>query len=310
MKNFFANLLMAARAVQVLSAAGVLALTAVLLPAHANDQEDADALFATQNWASAAAAYEALLDEDEENANNWLNLGQARYQLEDYKSARDAYRKAIELGYQPLPRARIWLARALMSLGDRKGALKQLEEVAKSGGPSYRALQAIPEFESLSNDPRYIAVIDALRPCNTEEYHQFDFWLGEWDVTPANAQSATAENVISLQQEGCVVLEEYRTGAFTGMSINFYDSTTQKWHQTWMSNAGGSVYLEGGLNEDGAMEMTDKDLPISAAARSINRVTWTPNEDGSVRQYWEFSSDGGETWSVSFDGLYVKKKSE
>lgn len=283
------------------------ALTLAAGAAHATPQEDADALLAAQEWAGAASAYEALLAGDQENAANWFSLARARHQLEQYDKARDAYLRAIKAGYQPLPRARISLARALMSLGERDAALEQLEAVAESGGPTHRALQAIAEFEPLNDEPRYMAVIDALTPCNTEEYRQFDFWLGDWDVTPASAQTAVAENKISSVQDGCAVLEEYRNGAFTGMSINFYDASLEKWRQTWMSNVGGSVYLEGGLNEDGAMVMTDKGLPISAATGSINRVTWTPNEDGSVRQYWEASSDGGETWSVAFDGLYVKK---
>jgi len=41
----------------------------------------------------------------------------------------------------------------------------------------------------------------------------------------------------------------------------------------------------------------------------VNKVTWTLNEDGSVRQHWETSSDQ-ETWKTAFDGLYVKEKKE
>ena len=288
--------------------AAVAAIACATSPAAwADAQEDADALLAAQEWDEAASAYQALLAEDGANAANWFSLAQAHHQLEQYDEARDAYLQAIALGYRPMPRARINLARALVSLGDDKAALEQLEAVAEAGGVSFRILQGIAEFERFAEEPRYEAVIEALTPCNTEEYRQFDFWLGDWDVTPASAQTATAENKISSAQEGCVVLEEYRNGAFTGMSINFYDASKQTWHQTWMSNQGGSVYLEGGLNEDGAMVMTDKDLPISAVTGSINRVTWTPNADGSVRQFWESSSDGGETWSVSFDGHYVKK---
>ena len=37
-----------------------------------------------------------------------------------------------------------------------------------------------------------------------------------------------------------------------------------------------------------------------------NRITWTPNADGSVRQHWEASTDG-ETWTTAFDGRYVRK---
>jgi hypothetical protein len=36
------------------------------------------------------------------------------------------------------------------------------------------------------------------------------------------------------------------------------------------------------------------------------RITWTPMADGSVRQLWESSIDGGRTWAVLFDGRYVR----
>ena len=36
------------------------------------------------------------------------------------------------------------------------------------------------------------------------------------------------------------------------------------------------------------------------------RIAWTPNADGTVRQLWESSKDDGKTWTVSFDGLYRK----
>jgi hypothetical protein len=39
-----------------------------------------------------------------------------------------------------------------------------------------------------------------------------------------------------------------------------------------------------------------------------HRITWTPQPDGRVRQFWETSSDGGQTWNAAFDGLYVRAK--
>ena len=38
------------------------------------------------------------------------------------------------------------------------------------------------------------------------------------------------------------------------------------------------------------------------------RITWTPANDGSVRQVWELSSDAGKTWTVLFDGRYVRAR--
>ena len=40
--------------------------------------------------------------------------------------------------------------------------------------------------------------------------------------------------------------------------------------------------------------------------KAQNRITWTPNEDGSVRQLWEATKDSGGTWVILFDGQYVK----
>lgn len=40
---------------------------------------------------------------------------------------------------------------------------------------------------------------------------------------------------------------------------------------------------------------------------NINRITWTANDDGSVRQLWEVLQDGKVT-QVLFDGLYSKKQ--
>ncbi len=142
-------------------------------------------------------------------------------------------------------------------------------------------------------------------PCSADEYRHFDFWLGEWDVTPAGKDAPTAVNRISPQHGGCVVLEEYEAGAFSGMSINFYDEAAGAWRQTWMSNQGAPLYLAGGLDKTGAMVMSDKGLSDGDV---LNRITWTPNEDGSVRQLWEQSDDDGESWTIVFDGLYMKKK--
>jgi hypothetical protein len=38
------------------------------------------------------------------------------------------------------------------------------------------------------------------------------------------------------------------------------------------------------------------------------RIAWTPRPDGSVRQWWQRSDDGGTTWHTVFDGRYVRAK--
>jgi len=43
-------------------------------------------------------------------------------------------------------------------------------------------------------------------------------------------------------------------------------------------------------------------------AGATQRITWSVNEDGSVRQLRESSTDSGKTWTVQFDGRYVRRK--
>ncbi|MEO1045590.1 MAG: hypothetical protein AAFX04_09145 [Pseudomonadota bacterium] len=143
-------------------------------------------------------------------------------------------------------------------------------------------------------------------PCSSEAHRGFDFWLGTWDVTPAGQQAPTGVNRIERLHGGCVIRESYSTkGGYSGMSMSFYDAARKRWHQTWMGADGSALYIEGGVNSDGAMVLSNKNWPGYADGTPVNRVTWTPNADGSVRQLWEQSRDGEKTWSVVFDGRYV-----
>jgi hypothetical protein len=46
--------------------------------------------------------------------------------------------------------------------------------------------------------------------CNGVEFHQFDFWLGEWEVF--NKQGIkVGENEIIRLQEGCVLQENWKS---------------------------------------------------------------------------------------------------
>ncbi len=150
-------------------------------------------------------------------------------------------------------------------------------------------------------------------PCAGSEYSDFDFWVGEWNVT-ANGQPA-GHNLIESIDGGCAVSESWTSAAanFSGHSLNFYDRSTQRWHQVWVDSSGTVLRLEGGLEDgpdlgDGArlqVMVLSGVTPGPDGAKVQNRITWTPNPDGSVRQHWETSPDG-TTWTTSFDGLYVR----
>ena len=139
-----------------------------------------------------------------------------------------------------------------------------------------------------------------------EAFRQFDFWVGEWEVHfwGRVGEKQPAVNTITRIQDGCALREEYVSPAGSaGTSLNFYDRLDGRWHQTWIGNNGQALYLEGGL-EDGKMVLSDDPQD----ERPKSRITWEPLEDGSVRQTWELTRDGGETWTTVFDGHYIRKE--
>lgn len=138
-------------------------------------------------------------------------------------------------------------------------------------------------------------------PCSSPRHHEFDFWLGDWDVYGAQGKLA-GTNHITREHGGCVVHEHYANDrGYDGESFNVFDATRGVWHQTWVDSSGLLLVLEGGL-KDGAMVLEGNVL--GAAGKPVpQRITWTPRPDGTVRQLWQ-SQDPKGGWNVVFDGTY------
>jgi hypothetical protein len=139
-------------------------------------------------------------------------------------------------------------------------------------------------------------------PCASAEHRQFDFWVGDWRVvTPDGTFAGT--NHITLEYGGCVVHEHYVTGkGYSGESLNMYDPARKVWHQTWVDDGGLLLTLEG--RWDGKSMVLEGKAPDASGAMAKQRITWTPNADGSVRQLWE-TLDAKGAWTVAFDGKYT-----
>jgi hypothetical protein len=169
---------------------------------------------------------------------------------------------------------------------------------------SYALLGALLLIVGTASAQDEAAVAPAAGACGSEKHRQFDFWLGHWDVTSGGQPAG--RNHIELIHGGCVLAEHWVSteGDFAGSSLNMYDKANDKWHQTWVDTGGTLLELDGGFT-DGNMVMSGT-RPGPDGQAVTNRITWTRNEDGSVRQHWETSTDG-ETWTTAFDGLYVRE---
>lgn len=142
-------------------------------------------------------------------------------------------------------------------------------------------------------------------PCTAIENRQFDFWIGDWDVTnPAGQPVGT--NLIKPILNGCALHESWKgKGNFVGESFNIYDARRRVWHQIWIDGNGGALMMDGKF-DNGSMTLSDRDMPGKPDAKVVNEIALTPNADGSVRQHWRTSNDGGKTWATAFDGKYVR----
>ena len=137
--------------------------------------------------------------------------------------------------------------------------------------------------------------------CTAPEHRQFDFWLGTWDVNQNG--KAAGVNRITADLKGCVLVEQWTSASGgRGTSLNFYDRRTTRWHQTWIDEGGNGLLLSGAF-ADGRMVLSS--APNKDGA--FDRITWSVQPDGSVRQVWEQTKDG-RSWATAFDGRYVRRK--
>ncbi len=88
-----------------------------------------------------------------------------------------------------------------------------------------------------------------------------------------------------------------------------YDAARGVWHQTWVDNGGLLLTIEGGL-QGASMVLTGTMARKTPQGELLDRISWTPEADGSVRQVWEVSADAGTNWQVIFDGRYQRRPPE
>ena len=61
--------------------------------------------------------------------------------------------------------------------------------------------------------------------------------------------------------------------------------------------------LAGGLDERGRMVLSGL-MPGPDGAEVAHEISWEALGDGTVKQHWRVSKDGGEAWQDAFVGIY------
>ena len=141
--------------------------------------------------------------------------------------------------------------------------------------------------------------------CTTPQHRQFDFWIGEWNVTDAGGQQLGTSRVERLPN-GCAISESWEGANGTrGQSTNAWDAGDNQWHQTWRDHDGTVLVLAGGIVNGEMVMEGERHMPDGT--QTLERITWTPNNDGTVRQVWLSSPNRGMRWTSVFDVVYRKR---
>ena len=272
-------------------------------------KESGDANFKDARYGLAMQDYLQHLKENSRDSSAWYNAGISAMNLEQYDKAIEYLNKAQDTGYPP-SFTNYNIAKAYAMNSNPELAIQTLQAGADNGATAYKMISEDPAFNNIRNKEGYHKAVAKIRlnayPClQDEKRRHFDFWIGEWEVY-ARGQKA-GENSITLANGGCVIHESYTTaGNYSGQSMNYYDPIDQKWHQHWVGAMGDTYnYIETDKSE-GMLQFESKFMNRQGEI-SISRMTFTLNEDGTVRQLMESSTDEGKTWQIAFDGLYKPK---
>lgn len=270
------------------------------------DELRADSLLKAGDARAAQTIYRQLATADTTFLRAWNGVGMASVALNDIPAAAAAFERAAAGGRLV---SAIYNAGAMHSrLGHLDVAFAWLEKAVAAGFTQPSQFTADPDLANVRKDPRFAALLKrastAAEPCMSDpDARRFDFWIGEWNVSPANAPTAAAgKSVIQRVSGGCALLENWTaSNGSEGKSLNAFNSAIKQWQQYWIGQQGGVVeFRESHWDGPTLVYLARSGFPWQ-------RLSFTPLDASTVRQFGEISSDSGKTWTFGYDLHYHRK---
>jgi uncharacterized protein (TIGR02246 family) len=143
--------------------------------------------------------------------------------------------------------------------------------------------------------------------CGGSEYRRLDFWIGDWDAyDPEDLKTPSARTRVEAILGGCALQEMYEGNNGTvGESFTIYDAGRRVWHQSWVTNRGRLLTIEGRF--DGDSLTLEGPQYGSDGRKELIRGTWRPQQNG-VRETAHSSTNEGASWKPLFDILFLPHK--
>jgi tetratricopeptide (TPR) repeat protein len=275
------------------------------------DEQRADSLMKARDFAAAYAAYDALATASPTDGKLWYQLGMAAAQLGRYADGVRAFGRAADITRGP---AAMYNAGAMHArLGHTDSAYAWLGRAAASGFSDEKLLRTDEDLASLRGTARFDSLVyratHAPTPCAREaERRRLDFWTGEWDVTTAGGSPAGTSSV-QIVSDGCALLESWSsTRGGRGHSLTTFNPAVGQWQQYWIGQDGNPIEYRESAWRDGSIALRASFAASGNAPATELRLTFSPIDSSTVRQHGERSTDGGRTWSTTYDFLYHRRR--
>ena len=270
-------------------------------------QAAADALYQAKDYARAADAFRAVAAAEPANATAWYRLGVSLFMLGRLDEAQRDLGAALQHGFHAFS-VYYRLAQIALKRNDTATANAELEKAVATQPTPPETLTTDDALAPLRGTPAFVALVEkqqrAYYPCRYDAgYRALDFWIGDWVVRNA-AGFEMGRSHVESSLNGCAI-EETWTGSLggNGRSLTSYDAANKRWVQHYVSSTG-SYNDYAGQTQGKSVVMI---APGGTAAKPAQiRMSFTPLDDGRVRQLMETSSDNGATWTPNFDGYYAK----
>ncbi len=136
----------------------------------------------------------------------------------------------------------------------------------------------------------------------TNPENQFDFWLGQWDVTWG--EDGKGENHILRIMDDKIIQENFSAPDLIGMSVSSYDAERKLWCQTWVDNNGSYLDFTGRFENEKMILSRDA---IVRGRACKQRMVWFNIEANQFDWNWERSDDGGQSWRALWQIKYTRK---
>jgi hypothetical protein len=215
------------------------------------------------------------------------------------------------------PAGQFRLAQAHARAGRVAEARAALKRAAERGFFNLALLDSDPDLAPVRADAGFAEVRQAVdrnaRPCvYAPEHRALDFWVGEWDVRPTGAPDTTppSRSRVELVEDQCVVAEHYTAAGYSGRSHNLYDRADKRWEQFWVDNKGARHHYVGQARDGNLYYEADRAHVFGTQGPVKLKMTFFNQGPEQVRQLGEQSSDGGKTYTVSYDLTYRRKSTK